>query len=215
MNSALPQVGLYAITPDIADTEQLTARVRAALEGGVRILQYRNKRASNPLQTMQAREMRALCDTFSVPLIVNDDVELSLRVKADGVHLGESDGDAQQIANARAAGLLVGVSCYDSFARARWAVEHGASYVAFGAFYASQTKPNARQATLDLLDTAASLPVPSCAIGGITRENAPPLIEAGANYIAVISDLFDQNSLQDITSRAASFAGLWESRPRQ
>ena len=194
--------GLYAITPDSADA--LLEKVEAALRGGLAALQYRNK--SRPgSRAAEASALRALAARYNVPFIVNDDVDLAVQVGADGVHVGRDD-EALSVARRRMAGRIVGVSCYDSLQRARSAVAAGADYVAFGSVFASGTKPSAARAPLTLFAEARSLGVPLCAIGGITVENAPPLVEAGADLLAVISDLFDA---RDIEAHARRYAKVF------
>ena len=191
MNPTRPPRGLYAITPDETDTERLLARVETVLSAGATWLQYRNKAADTALREHQARHLLPLCRRHGVPLIVNDDWRLAAALRADGAHLGEDDGE---IAAARAAlgdAAILGASCYDDLKLARLAADAGASYVAFGAFFPSPTKPNARQATLDLLRDSAPLGLPRVAIGGITPDNARPLVDAGADLLAVISGVFD------------------------
>ena len=186
----LPFRGLYLITPDDADTGRLLARVAPVLVHAA-CVQYRNKQADAGLRERQATALLALCRATGRPLLVNDDTALAARIGADGVHLGEHDGD---IADARALlgpGARIGASCYDDAARARAAVDAGADHVAFGAFFPSPTKPLARRATPHLLRGTALSGVPRVAIGGITPDNARPLIAAGADLIAVISGVFD------------------------
>ena len=202
--------GLYAVTPDLDDTTELLRRVGQALQGGLRLLQYRNKPAAAALRREQAGALLALCRAQSVPLVINDDLQLALEIGADGAHLGREDGD---LATARAAlgpGKLLGISCYDDIGRAREARRIGADYVAFGSFFASPTKPAAVRAPLTLLGAAkAGLGLPVCAIGGITLQNAPQLIAAGADLLAVITDLFEA---PDIRSRAAAYTSLFSER---
>ena len=188
--------GLYAITPETPD---MVAKVRQALEGGVALLQYRRKRRDLD----EAHEIAALAKSFKVPLIVNDDVELALELGAQGVHLGRDDGDLRA-ARRRLAGGILGASCYNEAERARRAIDAGADYVAFGSVFASSTKPQAVRAPLALF--AIELGVPLCAIGGITLENAPQAIAAGADLLAVLSDLFDA---RDIAARAAQYRSLF------
>lgn len=202
--------GLYAVTPDLDDTTELLRRVGQALQGGLRLLQYRNKPAAAALRREQAGALLALCRAQSVPLVINDDLQLALEIGADGAHLGREDGD---LATARAAlgpGKLLGISCYDDIGRAREAKRVGADYVAFGSFFASPTKPAAVRAPLTLLGAAkAGLGLPVCAIGGITLQNAPQLIAAGADLLAVITDLFEA---PDIRARAAAYTSLFSER---
>lgn len=191
MAPARPARGLYAITPDEADTARLLERVRVVLEAGACWLQYRNKTADALLRKTQAGALLPLCRAYGVPLIVNDDWRLAAALGADGAHLGEDDGE---LAAARAAlgdDALLGASCYDSLPRARAAIAQGAGYVAFGAFFPSGTKPGARRAHAGLLREAAGLGVPVVAIGGITPDNGRPLVEAGADLLAAIGGVFD------------------------
>ena len=181
--------GLYLITPDDPDTEALRARVYALLPYAA-CLQYRNKRADDALRRVQATVLAEASRAAGVPFIVNDDAHLAAQVHADGVHLGEHDGTVAAARGILGERAIVGVSCYDDLHRAEAAAAAGADYIAFGAFFPSITKPNARRATLDLLRAAATLDIPRVAIGGITPDNARPLIDAGADLVAVISGLF-------------------------
>lgn len=199
--------GLYAITPNTPDTAALINLVRAASAHGARIIQYRNKSAAPELRLEQARALAALCDKSGAWLIVNDYAELARAVSAHGVHVGAEDADVAQARAVVGPRALVGVSCYNDFERARRAQEAGADYVAFGSFYPSATKPGAVRATLDLLQRArAELALPVVAIGGITVENAPRLIAAGADAIAVSSALFNA---ADVALAARRFSQLF------
>lgn len=182
--------GVYLITPDEADTERLLARTDAVL-GYAALLQYRNKSASPSLRHAQAKALSARCAMIGIPLIVNDDITLARAIGADGVHLGEDDGDMGAAREILGPDAIIGVSCYNDPERARVAAASGASYIAFGAFFASTTKPNASRATFDLLRDSAALGVPRVAIGGITPDNARSVIAASADLIAVISGVFD------------------------
>ncbi|AXK72621.1 thiamine phosphate synthase [Lysobacter sp. TY2-98] len=186
-----PRRGLYAITPDESDTGRLVARVVPVLEAGAAVLQYRNKSADAALRREQALAMQSLCRRHRVPLIVNDDWRLAADIGADGAHLGGDDGDLRDARAAMGDAAVLGASCYDDLDRAREAVDNGVDYIAFGAFFPSGTKPNARRATPQLLHDSADFGVPRGAIGGITPTNAPLLIDAGADLIAVIGGLFD------------------------
>lgn len=202
--------GLYAVTPDDADTLRLAARAEAALAGGARLLQYRNKAATPASRLAQARALAALCRKFAVPLIINDHLELALAVDADGLHLGAQDGSLAAARQRLGAGKLLGASCYDRLELALEAVNRGADYVAFGSFFPSGVKPGAVHAPLELLREAKrSLPVPVVAIGGITPENAPRLIAAGADGVAVISALFGAD---DVGAAARRFSALFAQR---
>lgn len=191
MNSPWPRRGLYAITPDDTDTPRLAARVETVLVAGAQWLQYRNKAADPHLRREQALALLPICRRHGVPLIVNDDWRLAAQIGADGAHLGEDDGELAAARAAMGDRALIGASCYDRFDLARAAAATGASYIAFGAFFASPTKPNARRATPELLKQSAILRLPRVAIGGITPDNARSLVDAGADLLAVISGVFD------------------------
>jgi len=198
-----PQRGLYAITD--GPRADLLAACEAALSGGAAVLQFRDKTADPARRRSEATALVALCARFGAPLIINDDVELAAAVGAAGVHLGEHDG-AIAAARARLGGhAIIGVSCYDSLLRARELAAAGADYLAFGAFFPSPTKPQARCATPELLSAARALRKPLVAIGGITPDNAAPLIAAGADLIAAISGVFAANDPEAAARRYSSF----------
>ena len=191
MNKRWPRTGLYAITPDEPDTARLLERTEAVLDAGAAWLQYRNKAADAALRREQALVLLDVCRRHDVPLILNDDWRLAADIGAAGAHLGEDDGDLSAARGALGDSALVGASCYDDIDLARRAVDLGATYVAFGAFFPSPTKPDARRADPALLEASAVLGVPRVAIGGITSDNAPSLVAAGADLVAVISGAFD------------------------
>lgn len=194
--------GLYAITPESLDSTDLRRRVASALEGGIALLQYRRKARAN---LAEARELARMCRAHGTRFVVNDDLELALACGADGIHLGRDDGTLAR-ARERAAGMLLGASCYNDLEAGRAAVAAGADYIAFGSVFASPTKPHAVRAPLSLFRDARALGVPVAAIGGITLENAPLAIEAGARLLAVISDLFEAD---DIAGRARAYGKLF------
>ncbi|MBI3903874.1 MAG: thiamine phosphate synthase [Nitrosomonadales bacterium] len=198
--------GLYAITPDCADTVELLGRARLALAGGTGVLQYRNKSADAVLRLEQAAALRELTREFAVTFIVNDDAHLAARVDADGVHLGAEDDELQAARVLLGKRKIIGVSCYNRLSLARKAVDDGADYVAFGAFFPSSVKPDAVKADVELLRQARTeLGVPLVAIGGITVQNGAALVQAGADALAVISALFDA---VDIQAAAQEFSEL-------
>ena len=196
--------GLYAITD--GPRPDLNAAVEAALNGGAAILQYRDKSGDNKRRHMEAADLLAVCRRFGVPLIINDDVQLAATIGADGVHLGEHDGGVGAARARLGDRAIIGVSCYDSLDRARQLAAAGADYLAFGAFFPSPTKPLARRARPDLLRDAKSLGLPLVAIGGITPDNARPLIEAGADFVAAISGVF---ASADPCAAARRYANLF------
>jgi thiamine-phosphate pyrophosphorylase len=205
--------GIYAITRETPDTERLLGEVEAALTGGVAAVQYRDKSDDVARRHAQASELVALCRGFDVPLIVNDDLRLADLADADGVHLGRDDGSVREARIILGPGKFVGASCYQSLDLAVAAQAAGADYVAFGSFYASSTKPAAGRAAIDLLQRAAQqISVPIVAIGGITRANAPDLLDAGADGLAVLSALFDA---PDVRAAAHELNRLFAAEPEE
>ncbi|HHH35835.1 MAG TPA: thiamine phosphate synthase [Gammaproteobacteria bacterium] len=198
--------GLYAVTPELA-LEALLEAVSAAIAGGARLVQYRDKCSSSRQRLRQAKALQALCRRHGVPLIINDDPALASTVGAAGVHLGAADvspGAARRRLGPRA---LIGVSCYASLSRAEAAQAAGADYVAFGSFYPSPTKPGACRAPLELLQQAKrALKIPVVAIGGITPANGAGLVARGADAVAVIHGLFGS---EDIEAAARCYARLF------
>ncbi|MFZ0871451.1 MAG: thiamine phosphate synthase [Rhodanobacter sp.] len=198
--------GLYVITD--GPRPDLIAVVTQSLAGGARLLQYRDKSTDSTRRHSEAAALRQLCDTYGVPLIINDDIALAHAVAADGVHLGKDDDDLAAARAVLGTDAIIGMSCYDSLPRAKAAASAGASYVAFGAFFPSPTKPLAARASIELLRQSAAIGVPRVAIGGITPDNAPSLIEAGADYLAVISAVFGAD---DVRHSAQRFTDLYSS----
>lgn len=192
--------GLYALTPDDNLLPRLSALVESALKGGVKWVQYRNKIAPKALQRAQAAELLRICRAHGAKLIVNDDIWLAIEIGADGAHIGRDDLPGGSLTTAREAlgsKRILGVSCYDDLARAEVAVDAGADYIAIGSVFASASKPDAARASLDLVTEAKQrFKVPVCAIGGITVKNAPQVLQAGADMLAVLSDLFDAMNIQ-------------------
>jgi len=197
--------GLYVITEDRPHPEgELTHRVQAALIGGARIVQYRDKSAARTRRLAEAGSLAALCRTHRALFLINDDVDLAAAAGADGVHLGRDDRDIDGARRLLPAGSIIGVSCYNQFERARQAALQGADYVAFGSFHPSPTKPDAVRAEPELLRQARlELSLPTVAIGGISPENGAALVRAGADMLAVISTVF---SAPDITAAVRAFA---------
>lgn len=197
--------GLYALTPDLLDTDELIARVRAAIAGGATAIQYRNKIASPPLQRAQALALRDLCAEPRVSFIVNDDVRLAYAVDADGVHLGRDDAPIAGARRRLGQTAIIGASCYDSLERAAEAVTSGADYVAFGSFFTSPVKPAAVRVEPALLTAAKARwnNVAVVAIGGITPAKAAALITAGADALGVITAVFEA---PDVEAAARAFS---------
>lgn len=198
--------GLYAITPDELSTPELLRKVRLALQGGARVLQYRNKTADAALRLQQAQALRQLTCEFAATFIVNDDAQLAAQVDADGVHLGGEDGSVAAARALLGETKIIGVSCYNRAPLAAEAVRAGADYVAFGAFFLSSVKPEAVRAEPALLAWARrELAVPLVAIGGLMPGNGAALVQAGADALAVISAVFDA---ADIRLAAQEFSTL-------
>lgn len=205
MNAHWPRRGLYLITPDDNDTARLLACVEPVL-GSAALLQYRNKSADRRLRFEQASALLAACRARAVQLIVNDDADIAGAIGADGVHLGEHDDDLETARSRLGDGAIIGVSCYDDLRRAEAAATSGADYLAFGAFFASPTKPRARRASPVLLEQSRGFGLPLVAIGGITKDNGRGVVDAGADLIAVISGVFDA---PDPVSAAREYAALF------
>ena len=200
--------GLYAITPEVPRTTlPLATQVEQAIAGGARLIQYRNKGGDPAERLRTARSLLAVCRTASVPLIINDDLDLAVRIGDDGVHLGQDDPDPREARSRLGPGAIIGVSCYDRLQRALYAQAIGAAYVAFGRFFPSTTKPLAVQATPALLRQARrSLAISLVAIGGMTPENGAIPIAAGADMLAAVDAVFGQS---DIRAVAAAFDALF------
>jgi len=199
--------GLYVITAGGPD-DSLPDAVESALAGGASIVQLRDKRPAGDSEKRHlAEKIVRLCRHFTVPFIVNDDVELAESVRADGVHLGEHDALPSHARAVLGPQAMVGISCYNDLNRALRAQEQGADYVAFGRFYPSQTKPTARLADRHLLKQAvARLHIPIVAIGGITSDNAQSLIQCGADAVAVSHDVF---ACRDIAAACRAYLPLF------
>ncbi|WP_017940794.1 MULTISPECIES: thiamine phosphate synthase [unclassified Thioalkalivibrio] len=203
--------GLYFITPPVPEGADPRAthleNSRAALRGGARLIQFRDKVLTGEARAAIARELVALAHAHGALCIINDDTELAARVEADGVHLGRDDPDPAAARMRLGPGAMVGVSCYNELERARAALADGASYAAFGSVFPSPTKPDAVRAELDLFREArAKLELPICAIGGITPENASDVVAAGADMVAVIQGV---SAAPDPEAAAHRIAGLF------
>ena len=201
--------GLYAVTPDLADTDELVARVEAAMIGGASAIQYRNKIANAALRHRQAEALALVARKHRVLLVINDDPALCHAVDADGVHVGREDGGVEAARSIVGPARIVGASCYDDFSLAQRAVAEGADYVAFGSFFPSTVKPGACRADVSLLRRAGTLGVPIVAIGGINAMNVGGLVRGGADAAAVISAVFDA---ENVTIAARAIAAAFEQR---
>ncbi|MCU7808965.1 MAG: thiamine phosphate synthase [Candidatus Thiodiazotropha sp. (ex Semelilucina semeliformis)] len=209
MNRQHALQGLYAITDSsLCPDNSLVDQVAQALHGGCRIIQYRDKRLDKAEKLSLAEQLMDLCKHHQALLIINDDVNLAQSVGANGVHLGREDADLSHAKIQLGEAAIIGISCYNRLDLAHNAAQAGADYVAFGRFFPSLTKPHAIQATPELLRQAkTTLNLPLVAIGGITPENGAPLIEAGADMLAVVHGIFGQ---PDIRAACQKLTTLFE-----
>ncbi|HTA66292.1 MAG TPA: thiamine phosphate synthase [Xanthomonadaceae bacterium] len=207
MRRQWPVRGLYAITPEEPDTRRLLKLVGSILEQGVALLQYRNKGTDATLRLEQALGLKLMCLPHDVPLIINDDIALARAVQADGVHLGEDDGDPAAAREELGSKALIGVSCHASIELAQAAKSKGADYLAFGAFFNSKTKPRARMTAPSVLQEAKRFGLPLAAIGGIQPQHVPKLRDAGADLIAVVSGIW---SARDPAAAAHAYAKAFD-----
>jgi thiamine-phosphate pyrophosphorylase len=208
MNSnTMPARGLYLLTPEEADSGRLLARVEPLLDAGVALLQLRCKDGDAARRRAHALALQPACAARGVPLVVNDDWRLAAELGL-GAHLGEHDGELRAARAALAPGAILGASCYDRLELAWRARDAGASYLAFGAFFASGTKPLARRATPALLREASALGLPVVAIGGIRADNGASLLAEGADLLAVLGAVFDS---ADPPAAVRAFHSLFES----
>ena len=199
--------GLYLVTPDWNDTEKLIAATEQAIEGGATLLQYRHKTASEALRFEQASALLALCRRLQVPLIINDHLDLCERIDADGIHVGGTDASVAEVRASIGKEKIIGASCYGDMQLARDAANAGASYAAFGGFYPSLVKKYEVATSPSIITQALSeLSIPLCVIGGMTPQNARPLIELGAHSAAAISSVY---AASDHRSSAAEFASMF------
>ena len=197
--------GLYAIADtQYLDDAHLAPAVEAAIAGGARVVQYRDKKHPPEVRRRHARKISDLCRRHGVPFLVNDDVALAMETGADGVHLGREDMGLRAARALLGDNKLIGVSCYNELERAPAAERNGADYIAFGSFFPSRTKPDAVRAAPELLRAARKqIRIPIVAIGGITPENGAALIEAGADMLAVIDGVFNQTDIRTAAQRYA------------
>ena len=200
--------GLYVITPcssiQSITTSELLNKVQSAIEGGARIVQYREKYLPAPERREQARQLKALCDSCQVIFLVNDEVTIAAEVGAHGVHLGQGDVALRDARAMLGESAIIGVTCHNELALARAAQQQGADYVAFGRFFSSTSKPEAVEADIELLQRAKSeLSLPIACIGGITAENAKLLISAGADMLAVINAVFGADDVKQAARQLA------------
>ncbi|EMR48475.1 thiamine phosphate synthase [Pseudomonas putida] len=203
--------GLYAITDSRLLAGRFLSHVEAALEGGVCLLQYRDKSDDAARRLREAEGLMKLCERYGTQLLINDDAELAARLGV-GVHLGQTDGPLTPARALLGRQAIIGSTCHASLELAAQAASEGASYVAFGRFFNSVTKPGAPAANVGLLEQArAQVKLPIAVIGGITLDNAAPLVAHGADLLAVIHGLFGADSAQEVTRRARAFNALFAS----
>ncbi len=201
--------GLYAITDSELLKGKLLPYVEAALKGGATLLQYRDKSSDDARRLREAEALRELCNRYGAALIINDDAELAARLGV-GLHLGQGDGSLSVARALLGRKAIIGGTCHAQLELAEAAAREGASYVAFGRFFNSNTKPGAPAADVDLLVAAkAKVNLPIVAIGGVTLDNAPALIAQGASMVAVVHGLFGADSAAEVERRARAFSELF------
>ncbi len=199
--------GLYAITNESLMPEaHFLAMAEAALTSGARILQYRDKSKNHEKRYSQAAALKKLCTKHNACFIINDDIELLKQVDADGIHIGKNDNSLAEVRKQLGAKKIIGVSCYNQIEMAQNAIQQGADYIAFGSFFGSSIKPDAPQANIDLITRIKKQSdIPLCCIGGITLQNHVSLLNAGADMLAVISDLFTQPDSASIAHQCSQY----------
>ena len=218
MNNEKPKpaiAGLYAITPNNRPMNQLLIETEAVLRGGANLVQFRDKSSNRKQRLQTARALVALCSKFGKPLIINDDIELAQEAGAAGVHLGQQDGSVADARTLLGNDAIIGATCHDSIELATQAKQQGASYLAFGRFFKSATKPDAPPACFDVLKEANKLGLPIVAIGGITLLNAGQLLHHGIHAVAVVEALFGtevtaETDTKTITANATEFRKLFD-----
>ncbi|RJF99575.1 thiamine phosphate synthase [Noviherbaspirillum saxi] len=199
--------GLYLVTPDWDDTQELVRVTEAGLRGGAALVQYRHKTAAAALRREQAQALQQLCRRYARPFIINDHVELCIEIDADGVHVGGTDASVAQARAMVGPTKIVGASCYGTLSLAQEAHAAGASYVAFGGFYPSRVKKYDFHTSPEIITEAkAEVPLPNVVIGGMTRENATPLVALGTDMVAAISSVY---MVDDPETAARGFASLF------
>ncbi|MDH3354115.1 MAG: thiamine phosphate synthase [Chromatiales bacterium] len=209
LNRIVPK-GLYAITDSGLIGESLIDSVEATIHGGACVIQYRDKSVDQQRRVEEATALKQLCRHHDVLFVINDDLELAAQISADGLHIGQDDGSLLEARQQLGEDAIIGISCYNSLELAIAAQEEGADYVAFGRFFSSNTKPDAVAADIALLERAKeSIKLPVVAIGGITAENGAQLVEAGADMLAVISDIFDRPTVSEITAASQRFQPIF------
>ncbi len=200
--NVFPSSGIYAITDGRPDG--LIDRVSQAIAGGVAVVQYRDLTDDHARRRSEAGALASLCREHHIPLIIDHDVELAKATRADGVHLSQADRSPQRVRDELGADAIIGVSCYASRDLAAAAAQAGASYVSFGAFFPSPTKPAAGRASFELLHATAGLGIPRVAIGGITLDNGRSLVDAGADLLASVSAVFGTDTPRASAARLAA-----------
>ncbi|MEA1230054.1 thiamine phosphate synthase [Acinetobacter sp. IRS14] len=200
--------GLYLITND-DPIQLLLEKLDAALATHqVAILQYRRKKVEKADQPAEVEQIKLLCEKYQVPFVINDDLKLAAQFGL-GVHLGQSDGEITDAKSQLPEGVIIGRTCLNSLELAQKAIADGATYIAFGAVYATSTKPEAGNVGIEVIKQAAvQYDLPICAIGGLIVENSKPVIEAGADLCAVISDILGR-STAEIPARVQAWAQLF------
>jgi len=205
--------GLYAITDEsLMPINDFQTMAEAALSSGVKIIQYRDKSHDCDKRMKQANQLKILCDKHNAILIINDDIELTIKSNADGIHLGKDDTSINEARKRLGPNKIIGVSCYNKTNLAEQAIKNGADYIAFGSFFGSSIKPDAPKADAKLIATIKEhYDTPICCIGGITTNNCHTLLSESADMLAVISELFSSPKISDIQKKCAQFLSAFDS----
>ena len=204
--------GLYLVTPNWEDTARMVRITETALHAGAAMVQYRNKDAHARLRREQGAALLALCRRYSRPFVINDHLDLCLTLGADGVHVGGTDLSVRAVRAALGPDKIVGASCYGELDLARAAERDGASYAAFGGFYPSLVKQYSFvTAPAIVREARAELALPIVVIGGMTPDNAAPLVARGAHMVAAISSIYN---VEDAESAVRAFDQLFAARER-
>ena len=202
-----PLQGIYAITDPVLMGDKLLEKAHAAIQGGISVLQYRNKQAPYETQLQQAQQLAELCCAQGVTFLINDNISLAHEVHADGVHLGQQDASIEQARAQLGDNSIIGITCHSDLQLAQRAEQQGASYVAFGRFFSSHTKPQAPPAEFIILEKAKqTLTIPVVAIGGIHHGNAAELTQYGVDMLAVIHGLF---AADDVLARTEALVKIF------
>jgi len=191
--------GLYVITDDkLTPSYTLFSKVEAALKGGAKLVQLRDKQSSDDVVELTALKLQELCQKYEATFVLNDKIDIAIKIGCDALHIGKSDHHNFEKIREDFKGII-GVSCYGDIELAKKFEKLGVNYVAFGSFFTSPTKPDSNVVPLNILSQAKKeLKIPVCAIGGINRDNLDEVLKHKPDMVSVISDIWNS---EDITSQ--------------